>query len=278
MSKLAKDFDAYSFQELCVDVLFDKYAEKFEVYGRKGQTQNGIDLQSQTKVAQCKFYSEDSKNPYSRLITQVEKDYSTACQHFDFSEFIVLTSLNRDTTTQDTIKGLTDTKHIVSIMFWEDIEKIALNNKEILKLHFSSYLNSQDMSLLEQNQLKFKQKFLELFSRYDIYKLVTEPRLGANFDSSVFDSFDALAEEYNYLIELYSLETGYISSRLRSQIVLFFKQLDYYYSYIAKRTRPLDQYTATPLTLTISHEEYDKYLLYRETLQQSYQTTLYYLK
>jgi len=202
MSKLAKNFDAYSFQELCVDVLFDIYAEKFEVYGREGQTQNGIDLQSQTKVAQCKFYSDDSKNPYSRLITQIEKDYSTACQHFDFSEFIVITSLNRDIATQDTIKVLNDTEHTVSIIFWEDIEKVALNNKEILKLHFSSYLNSQDMSLLEQNQLIFKQRFLELFSRYDIYKLVTEPRLEANFDSSVFESFDALAEEYNYLIEL----------------------------------------------------------------------------
>lgn len=276
MSKLAKAFDAYSFQELCVDVLFDIYAEKFEVYGREGQTQNGIDLQSQTKVAQCKFYSEDTKNPYGRLITQVKKDYSTACQHFVFTEFIVITSLNRDTSTQDTIRWLTDTEHTVSIMFWEDIEKVALNNKEILKLHFSSYLNSQDMSLLEQNQLIFKQKFLELFGRYDIYKLVTEPRLEGNFDSSVFESFDALAEEYNYLIELYSPETGYISSRLRSQIVLFFKQLDYYYSYIAKRTRPLNQYTAMPLT--ISHEDFNEYLSYRETLQQSYQTTLYYLK
>lgn len=276
MAKLAKNFDAYSFQELCADVLFDLYVEKFEVYGRKGQIQNGIDLRSQTRVAQCKFYSEDTKDPYGRLTNQIEKDFSTACMHFEFSEFIVITSLNRDTETQDTIRHLRNSEHLVSIYFWEDIEEIVLNDRELLKLHFSSYLNSHDMSVLEQNQLLFKQKFVELFNQYNIEYLVIEPRLDSNFDISVFETFDALAEEYNFLIERYSSEQGYISSRLRSQIVLFFEQLNDYYSFIACRTFPLDENTAMPKKLT--YEEFETYRSYRKTLYQNYQTALYYLK
>jgi len=95
---------------------WEKYRKEFdyasnityEQYGRNGQRQNGIDMYSDTAdgkriVAQCKNYHDDVK----KFINTIKQDIEDAKTKFDIDKYIVMTSLENDTTMQNFISALT---------------------------------------------------------------------------------------------------------------------------------------------------------------------------
>ncbi|MBQ7783095.1 MAG: hypothetical protein IJ368_03915 [Oscillospiraceae bacterium] len=135
------------FECLCKDVLpYLIQGTEFEIYGRKGQLQNGIDLYSvdQKIVVQCKNYFE----PYN-LVKQIKSDYSQALQKLNiipFETFIAMTALQRDVKIQNEILQInrkTDAPKI-KIYFWEDIAKVVCENIKILRDYYPSFFLQND--------------------------------------------------------------------------------------------------------------------------------------
>lgn len=137
------------FEEICADVLSQKYGASFQRFGRKGQSQNGIDLYSNDfrVVAQCKNHQN-----YSHIVEEIKSDYNNATKHFQLQKFIVATSLSRDTNTQTLISNIAQN---IEILFWEDIEQIICNNNDLLKKHYPTFssLNSQDIPIAVLNDV-----------------------------------------------------------------------------------------------------------------------------
>ena len=128
------------FEDICSDILSERYGTVFQSFGRKGQCQNGIDLYADNFkiVAQCKNH-----NNYSSIVSEIRSDYNKAITEFQLSKFIVATSLNRDVNTQKQISSIAQD---IEILFWEDIQQIICNNNTLLQKHYPSIL-SKDQSI-----------------------------------------------------------------------------------------------------------------------------------
>ena len=142
--------NADDFESMCKDVLNVKYNLTFDsgfnIYGRKGQAQSGIDLYAEHNkgliVAQCKNYNKSQTA--TRLINKITKDVKLIANRNDVTTVVIMTSYRRDTNVQEKIIQLNQTvdhKFIVTVMFWDDIEEILgdINNKHLLLKYFPTF-------------------------------------------------------------------------------------------------------------------------------------------
>ncbi len=181
-SKSAEEFEC-----LCKDVLpYLEQGTEFEIYGRKGQLQNGIDLYSvdQKIVVQCKNYYK----PYN-LVKQIKSDYSQASQKLNipFKAFIAMTSLARDVKIQNEILQInskTDTPKI-KIYFWEDITKVVCENIKIYHNYYPSLFPQND--IVSEKRLNKMMRDLNILinNATIIHKDYSRYRPAYNFDSDL---------------------------------------------------------------------------------------------
>lgn len=175
---LPQSRSAEEFESMCVDVLDILYDTYFEIYGRSGQKQNGIDLYAPSTgpnytVAQCKNYYNCS---HEKLRSQLKKDIkSTQNLGFSIGLFIVMTSLSRDILTQNDILKL-KCKSQIRILFWDDIQKILYENKELLKKYYPDFQENHSIPIEDKNKLivnvlKLKQLAEILANDYSNYKI-----------------------------------------------------------------------------------------------------------
>lgn len=165
-SKFLKPKSPEEFEEICKAVLKAKTSQKDELtykgeqdtydkglyctlFGRKGQAQKGIDIYSEELnnkhryVAQCKNYSDgyDCK----RFMKIVDKDLGKMKDLvFEIECVYIMTALNRDASIQEEIaKRSKEANYPINIMFWEDIETIIGENKEIANTFYSEFFDDK---------------------------------------------------------------------------------------------------------------------------------------
>lgn len=153
--QLPRSRSAEEFENMCADILTVIYKISFSIYGRQGQEQNGIDLfASNTEghhiVAQCKNYYACS---YKKLQEQLSKDIASAKNlPFSISEFIAMTSLDRDVATQNLILNLSTTFD-VKILFWEDIQKAISGETNLLHKYYPQFVIDSSIPIEYRNEL-----------------------------------------------------------------------------------------------------------------------------
>ena len=202
------------FEEFCRDILNIKYNLNFNLYGRKGQKQDGIDIYSDSKdklliVAQCKNKSKiNLPKFYSQITTDIN---STENLNFKINEYIVMTTLDRDKNIQDFIIDINNKFSFkISIMFWQDFENIVIDNQNIQCKYFInrfkistqvlnniiSHCNTIKDNIQELNSYKGKALFNSPIITHDIYNHCL------NIFKSVYDLSFIKNEWYLQLLEL----------------------------------------------------------------------------
>ena len=155
LMEIPKSRDAEEFERMCKDILDKKYGIEFELYGRPGQKQNGIDIYTYDKissngyiVAQCKNYFNQSSA--KRLIKAIENDINSSKNlpfYEDINKFIVMTSMYRDKKVQDSICSISDgCKFNIELWFWEDIQEVICSNDDLIKKYYPQFHNSKSNS------------------------------------------------------------------------------------------------------------------------------------
>lgn len=179
---LPKTKSSEEFEHMSKDIANIKFnginsINKFQLYGRKGQGQNGIDAYStrnnETIVIQSKNLLSNIKlNIFSNML---EKELSKIdkCE-FKINLYCLITSLNRDTNIQDYVNEVNtnrynEGKFPLEVLFWEDVERYIGSNQILLNNYYPMYsVTSSYISLLELSFIGFQIKNLvksDLFNR-----------------------------------------------------------------------------------------------------------------
>ncbi len=155
LMQIPKSRSPEEFECLCTDILTNIYNKRFTRYGRNGQKQNGIDIYAQSDnknyiVAQCKnyFLSISANN----IITQIEKDVEAAKQNFQISNFVAMTSLDRDRTVQDSIMNINCTFNI-ELWFWEDIQEKVCNDIILFRKYYPDFFQNTQIPIMVLNEI-----------------------------------------------------------------------------------------------------------------------------
>ncbi|WCM59885.1 restriction endonuclease [Paenibacillus polymyxa] len=142
MMRIPKTKSPEEFEKICQDVLEHIYKRQFELYGRKGQKQDGIDLISFSEkdvfVAQCKNYISNSDS--NALIEKIKKDIDSAKkEELKISKFVVMTATDRDAKVQSAIFNIQcDFK--IEVKFWDEIEEVICKKIYILKKYYPNLI------------------------------------------------------------------------------------------------------------------------------------------
>lgn len=246
MAKLAKDLSWNNFQLLCKDILIIKYGERFEEYGRTGQSQKGIDILATNpnssylrKVAQCKFYTDNTSSIVNSFLEQIRKDYNTACQHFAISEFIIITALNRDVKIQDEIYKFSNKSYPITIWFWDDIEQIVLYEAGGTLLHYFNYLTPQEKSQMELCNQSFKNdldQWLTINNIQDILEKFKVENLKNIKPDDLLETMLKVDECYNefyIMLEAHKSNNKMVSAELISISSLFADNFNNLFAFLA---------------------------------------------
>ncbi len=169
--------DEKEFESLVNDLCIEKYGIEFQVYGRKGQKQSGIDGLSFSKdkkqiVYQCKnkFINRDNQKIQAELLNDIENEIKSTISKFqNIDTFIFANSFNQDTALQDAAINLTQQYGFIVIVWsWEEIESLLEKYPTISK-HY--YPWAFDKSILTENDIKqkFHENSLILLSSSSLY-------------------------------------------------------------------------------------------------------------
>jgi hypothetical protein len=136
------------FEENMQELLRKEYRDPYlKIYGRSGQSQQGIDISSRYNkygkkiVFQCKCNEHTILKPID-----IEKEYlkvvnSNSHQIAPIDEFILLTTSSRDTKYEDIAEKLT-VKHGIyfHILTWQDIVSLYEKHTDIMKEHYAEFV------------------------------------------------------------------------------------------------------------------------------------------
>lgn len=165
--ELPKLDDDKAFEELCCEIMEMWYPNGYHIYGRKGQVQHGIDIIPNSTCApfiQCKNYHNNNKATVTKFKNEITKDYISAKNYFNCSEFIVFTALNSDVSISDQVLYLKDTKNI-TIVFWETITDKILSHSRLLKTYYPFYFNHDDFENMQRQEDVYVKQIVDLINR-----------------------------------------------------------------------------------------------------------------
>lgn len=162
----------HDFEMLTKKVCESKFGIPFELYGRNGQEQNGIDLFSNafSICVQCKNYQ--GHDASKRLMATLQKDYFSAINKFgrQMKKFVLATTALRDTSVQDLAVELSINSNVeIHVLFWEDFQEILREHPEFIGTH----INNADA----------EQKLLTLADA--LYKALCEFRNSVNMNNNL---------------------------------------------------------------------------------------------
>ncbi len=157
--------DEKEFESLVNDLCEEKYGFEFQVYGRKGQNQSGIDGLSFSKnekqiVYQCKnkLIARNDIKIQAELLKDIEDEVKSASAKFtNIDTFIFANSFKQDTVLQDRATELTSQYGFTVIVWsWEEIEGLLEKYPTVAKYYYPWAFYK---SVLSENDIK--QKFHE---------------------------------------------------------------------------------------------------------------------
>ena len=169
--------DEKEFESLVNDLCVEKYGIEFQVYGRKGQKQLGIDGLSFDKtrkliVYQCKnkFVNRDDKKIQAELLEDIENEAESANAEFQsINTFIFANSFKQDTVLQDKAIDLTNQYGFTVIVWsWEEIEGLLEKHLNITKQYYPEIF---DKNILSESDIKhkFQENSVTLLSSMNFY-------------------------------------------------------------------------------------------------------------
>ncbi len=147
--------DEKEFESLVNDLCAEKYNITFQVYGRKGQKQSGIDGLSFSKdkkqiVYQCKnkLVNRDDKKIQAELLDDIDTEVKSASAEFPrIDTFIFATSFKQDTVLQDKATKLTDQYGFTVIVWsWEEIEGLLEKHLNVAKQYYPEIFDKNILS------------------------------------------------------------------------------------------------------------------------------------
>ena len=154
--------DEKEFESLVNDLCIEKYGIEFQVYGRKGQKQHGIDGLSFSKdekqiVYQCKnkIINRDDKSIQKELIKDIENEVKTTSAEFqNVNTFIFANSFKQDTVLQDKAVELTKQYGFTVVVWsWEEIEGLLEKHLNVAKQYYPTIF---DKNILSESDIKYK--------------------------------------------------------------------------------------------------------------------------
>lgn len=169
--------DEKEFESLVNDLCVEKYGIEFQVYGRKGQKQSGIDGLSFSKdekqiVYQCKnkdITRSDAKIK-TELLGDIQTEVKSASAEFpNINTFIFANSFKQDTVLQDKATDLTKQYGFTVIVWsWEEIEGLLEKHLNIAKQYYPEIF---DKNILSGSDIKhkFQENSVTLLSSMNFY-------------------------------------------------------------------------------------------------------------
>lgn len=213
---------ADAFECLVRDYFRVKHGEEFQLYGRNGQKQYGVDVvnPSQTLQVQAKNYALKEKDIKEILDAHKMK----GCQ-----AFYIACSGDRDAKLQDYVSK--SSSFPIHILFWDDFEELLSNNENIRKKWYPSFVNETFVD-------KFVDKFKGLVREYRIAAIIRD----ADPARKVFKMNDALDMELfcEELKQLWTSEDNHPDKNVSGKIKLFLKLIEEYHLYLSKYFFPSD--------------------------------------
>ena len=193
--------DEKEFESLVNDLCEEKYGVEFQVYGRKGQKQNGIDGLSFSKdkkqiVYQCKnkIIARNDKKIQAELLDDIDTEVKSA--NADFSSidtFIFANSFKQDTALQNKASALTnDYGFTVIVWSWEEIEGLLEKHLNIAKQYYPEIF---DKNILSESDIKhrFQENSVTLLSSMNFYiekSFIDMPEINQITDFINSENFD----------------------------------------------------------------------------------------
>jgi len=145
---LPKTKDWSLFERMCRDILCEKYPSEFELYGRQGQKQYGIDIRDGCwvggeTVAQCKNWHDQSRA--KGLADEIRKDLADAKAKFKIKKYIVMTALDKDTKAEDAIAALGKEQGVtIEAWFWDSIEEAIYGSETLREKYYRIFFERTD--------------------------------------------------------------------------------------------------------------------------------------
>lgn len=197
-----QDFE--KFLKGLVDVIWKQ--EGWQIYGRPGQAQLGIDLygydeQGRFTGIQCK--KTNLTNANGKLLTKslltkslIEEEISSAesIENPKLERLIFATTSTRDTNVQDIIRGISHErkkagKFIVDIWFWDDFQVYIEKHVELMNWYYSEMLekvHKYDSNIHILTMLR------QAFTRPAFSREIHREESGADFIQAIKDTMEAI--------------------------------------------------------------------------------------
>lgn len=193
--------DEKEFESLVNDLCEEKYGIDFQVYGRKGQKQSGIDGLSFSKykkqiVYQCKnkIIARDDKKIQAELLDDIDTEVKSASAEFSsIDTFIFANSFKQDTVLQDKALDLNNNYGFTVIVWsWEEIEGLLEKHLNVAKQYYPEIF---DKNILSENDIKhrFQENSVTLLSSMNFYiekSFIDMPEINQITDFINSENFD----------------------------------------------------------------------------------------
>ena len=127
------------FEQMCCSAMKIEYNKRFELHGRKGQKQNGVDLYSSENniciAVQCKHVTDLSYDDIIKEINRAKGFTGT------IEVLYIATTLERDVHLQEIARKLSKNEEFeiyfeVKFLFWDDIFNILSKNKAVFDIYY----------------------------------------------------------------------------------------------------------------------------------------------
>jgi hypothetical protein len=193
--------DEKEFETLVNDLCSEKYGIEFQIYGRKGQKQNGIDglsfSESQKQIVyQCKnkLINRDDEKIRAELLKDLEEEVLSASGAFtNIDTFIFANPFKQDTILQDKAAKLIGQYGFTIIVWsWEEIEGLLEKHLKIAKQYYPRIF---DKSILSEQEIKqkFQENSTALFSSASLYienSFIEMPEIDRIFEFINSDNYE----------------------------------------------------------------------------------------
>jgi len=154
MYRITPPTDSAEFEKICMDYLAHKYNADASLYGRKGQSQQGVDILVALKdntyiAAQCKDWKTVSIRNLNDWITKADQE----CK-LPIKKLIILVAVDTDTNLQAYIckvnsERQNDGKIPVQLFFWDDVVHYIKQDQTMLRMYYPEFYQGQEVKFEE---------------------------------------------------------------------------------------------------------------------------------
>jgi len=239
-----QDWQAFEkFIKGVVDVIWKQ--EGWQIYGRSGQEQAGIDLfgydeQKRFTAIQCKkknLTNAQGKLLKTSLLTKklIDNEISLAekVRSPEIERLIFATTSSRDTHVLDFVRKINDervktNKFLIEVWFWEDFQVLIENHIELMYWYYSELLES--IHKYDKN-IHILSMLRQAFTRPAFSREMRREESGGDFIQAIKDTMEAITTGKLYNRRGHLITTSYEYKKItnqtwRNSIFQIYNQLD----------------------------------------------------